>query len=571
MSSNVLADRLATALADVGVNLLFGLPGGGPNLDLIGAAEEHGIRFVLAHGETAAAIMASTHGLVDGRPAAVVVTRGPGAASLANGLAQATLDRHPVIALTDTVPSTSRSRVAHQRIDQPALLGPVAKRSVTVGPHMPADQLARLLSEAVAWPAGAVHLDVDTTAIGEPVARTDPRSAPVLDPTVADAARGLLARSRRPIVIVGAEAAAMATASPAIGTDGRRGGRSDGDHGGHGDHGGYGDHGASNPVADVLHQFGAPVLTTYQGIGVVATEGPLNAGIFTNGALERPVLDHADLIITLGLDLVEPIPAPWTAEAPVLRLSSVEQLDDYLPADVDVVAPWPDLLDILAGQDVGQGRGARGGEMATRQRIAARSALDHQQGEMPTAAGIGPVELVDALIEEVPAGATVTVDAGAHFLAVLPRWPVAEPHRLLISNGLATMGYAVPAAIGAALARPGEPVVALTGDGGLSMVLAELETIARLDLPITVVVFNDSALSLIEIKQGPSNGGPNAVHYLQTDFAAIAVASGLEGTTVGSVDELVARCRSSDWSRPRLIDARVDPATYPRLLAATRG
>jgi len=133
------------------------------------------------------------------------------------------------------------------------------------------------------------------------------------------------------------------------------------------------------------------------------------------------------------------------------------------------------------------------------------------------------------------------------------------------------MGYAVPAAVGASLARPGEPVVALTGDGGLSMVLAELETIARLDLPVTVVVFNDSALSLIEIKQGPSSGGPNAVHYLPTDFAAIAIASGLEGITVGSVDELVTVCRSSDWSRPRLIDARVDPSAYPRLLAATRG
>ncbi|MEM9563297.1 MAG: thiamine pyrophosphate-binding protein, partial [Actinomycetota bacterium] len=134
MSSAALSERLAAALVDAGVGLLFGVPGGGPNLELIGAAEAAGIGFVLAHGETAAAIMASTNGLLAGRPSGVVVTRGPGAASLANGLAQATLDRHPLVAMTDTVPTAGRDRVAHQRLDQVALLGPVSKRSVTVGP-----------------------------------------------------------------------------------------------------------------------------------------------------------------------------------------------------------------------------------------------------------------------------------------------------------------------------------------------------------------------------------------------------------------------------------------------------
>jgi acetolactate synthase I/II/III large subunit len=177
---------------------------------------------------------------------------------------------------------------------------------------------------------------------------------------------------------------------------------------------------------------------------------------------------------------------------------------------------------------------------------------------------------VETAAAAVPDHLTTTVDAGAHFLAIMPNWPVAEPLRLLISNGLATMGFAVPAAIGAALARPGQPVLALTGDGGLSMVLSELETIARLDLPITVVVFNDAALSLIEIKQRADHGGRQAVRYQQVDFAAIARASGLDATVVVDDDELTAAL-AGDWNRPRLIDARIDPADYPHLIRVTRG
>src|SRR5271155_3691469 len=111
-----LAQVAAAALADAGSDVLFGLPGGGSNLELIGAAEAAGIRFVLTHGESAAAMMAGAHGELTGVPAPCVVTRGPGAASSVNGIAQAMLDRQPVIALTDAVPAADASSVPHQRI-----------------------------------------------------------------------------------------------------------------------------------------------------------------------------------------------------------------------------------------------------------------------------------------------------------------------------------------------------------------------------------------------------------------------------------------------------------------------
>lgn len=555
-----LADRLAGALAAAGATILFGLPGGGPNLDVLGAAERRGLTFVLAHAETPAAIMAGTFGLLTGAPAPVVVTRGPGAASVANGLAQATLDRFPLVVVADTVPRALAQRVAHQRLDQPALLGPAAKVSATVSDATTDDELRVLVAAAARWPYGGVHLDYDPTAgSGE-----EPCRQPPPGPVVADGARGhdggvgaealaLVAAARRPVLVVGMEAAA----------------RPDG----------------PELVAALAAALGCPVLTTYQALGVVPTEGPANAGLFTNGALEAPVLAAADLIVTVGLDLVEPIPAPWLHPAPVVRLSAVDQTDGYLPAAVDAVGDLgASLRAVVAGLRTTSPAADWPAGAAVRFRDDARRRLRTEPGAAeggptdrpPGGAGgagrFGPIELVDTLVHGAPDPLTVTVDAGAHFLAVMPLWPAAAPHRVLISNGLATMGFALPAAIGAALARPGEPVLALTGDGGLSMVLAELETVARLGLPVTVVVFNDAALSLIEIKQQAHHGGPGAVRYRPTDFAAIARASGLGACTVRTPSELAVAVSDPDaWRHPRLIDARIDPSPYRHLISATRG
>ncbi len=525
-----LPERLAGLLAARGASVMFGLPGGGPNLDVIGAAVRRGLRFVLAHDETAASIMAATHGLLTGSPTAVVVTRGPGVASAANGIAQAQLDRYPLVAITDTVPAHQRARVSHQRLDQQALLGPVTKLSAVVSDSSSDDALAYHLDLAVRWPRGAVHLEHDAGARPStiPPAPANQELPGGVDGDLLATARSLLASARRPLVLVGMEAATLGA-----------------------------------PVTRLLENLGLPVLTTYQAVGLVPSEGRLNAGLFTNGSLEQPVLDAADLVLAVGLDTVEPIPARWENDVPVIRVSSVPPLDGYLPVTVDLVGDVASTLAALDAPTTGWAADA-----ASRFREEARAVI--RGCETSDADRLGPVALVDTVADALPPDATVTVDAGAHFLAAMPLLPVSAPFGLLISNGLATMGFAVPAAIGAAIARPGRPVVALVGDGGLAMTLAELETIARLRLPISVVVFNDAALSLIEIKQGPTHGGSDAVRYLPTNFAAIAAASGLGARVVATAEELHAELRGG-WDRPRLIDARIDPASYPALIAATRG
>ena len=536
--TDVVADRVAAALARAGTDRAFGVPGGGANLALIEAMGRHGIDFTLAHGETAACIMASTYGHLTGRPAAAMVTRGPGVASAVNGVAQATLDRQPLILVSDTVPAATADRIAHQRLAQRQLLAPVTRASATVGRNIDPAALDRLTAASLGPPPGAVHLDLDPGTVSEV-----PESGPPSDPSpteAVEAAARAVARSRHPVVIVGLGAG-----------------------------------GEPDRLAGALERFGAPVLTTYQGVGALPTDHPLAAGLFTNGASEAPLLDRADLLVTIGLDPVEPIPAPWRFRMPIVSLATHPTTDPYLPIDREVLGPPAALAERVLASDHGWGPddGAthRRAVQAALAGEARASTPPASTADEPTRQAIGPVELVQRLAAAAPERLVTTVDAGAHFLAIMPFWPARRPGDLLISNGLATMGYALPAAIGASLARPDQPVWCLVGDGGLGMAVAELETVARLRLPVTVVVFDDAALSLIRIKQGPAGGGgAGAVAYGDVDFAALARSVGLAASTATNGAELD-RALAEAGEGHQLIDVRIDPGSYPHLLRVTRG
>ena len=525
-----LVDSVAALLIDAlqrgGSDTLFGVPGGGPNLALIGAAEQAGLRFVLSHGETAAAITASTYGLLKGAPSMAIATRGPGAASTVNGVAQATLDRAPLVFVSDCVPSSETERVAHQRIDQIAMLTPVTKWSGRLGGDGRAGEVARAAVEfAGTPPRGAVHLDFDPGALSSPPAPRPPIEASGIDQV--ERARALTVESMRPVVIVGVGAVDEAA-----------------------------------PIRSVLETFGCPVLTTYQAAGLLPEGHRQLGGLYTGGIIENSVLDAADLIITVGLDTVEPIPSPWRQTVPVISIDAAAPASTFVP--VIVALRTASLADSL--QRVTTGTSHEWDPEAGASAIGdARAALLECGGGT-----FGPLELSIAVAGLAPTGATATVDAGAHFLAIMPFWPAMTANSLLISNGLATMGFALPAAIGAALARPGRPVVCMTGDGGLGMTLAELETVARMKLPITVVVFDDAALSLIEIKQQAAQGGHGAVRYAPIDFAAIGRAVGLDAASVDSVVELES-VLADGWDRGRVIDARIDASSYAALLKTTRG
>jgi acetolactate synthase-1/2/3 large subunit len=517
------ARAVAEALAAAGTGLVFGVPGGGANLDLVGACEEHGLRFVLAHAETAAGLMGAAYGELTGRPGAALATRGPGAASTVNAAAHALLDRAPLVVVTDAVAAADATRVAHQRLDQRALYAPVTRASLRLGADRQRSVARAAVALAAGPPPGAVHVDV--VAGGR--SSSPPRLVPPA-PGDPGAVRRRIAKARRPVVVAG-----------------------------------VGVRGAEEALAEACLAAGAPVLTTYKAKGAVPESSAVAAGLLTGAAIEGEVLSAADLVVAVGLDPVELIPAPWTYAAPVVSIAPWPVPDPYLPLAAEAVGPLgalvPDLLDALDASGWDE-PGA-----AFRARALARL-------EAPVT-GLAPQDVVRACRAAFGGDVSLAVDAGAHMLVALPLFAVDAPRRVLTSSGLATMGFALPAAIAAALVRPATVALCLIGDGGLGMCLAELETVARLGLRVVVVVLNDAALSLIEVKQRPQgHGGAGAVRYAPVDFAAVAAGLGLAAHAADDAASLAAALAGIAGSgRGGLVDARVDPGGYGAVLRAIRG
>jgi acetolactate synthase I/II/III large subunit len=535
------AAAIVTALADAGTTVVFGLPGGGPNLDVVGAAALAGLRFVLAHTETAAVIMAATYADLTGRPGAVVVTRGPGLASAVNGIAHAALDRLPVVVIADTVRLADAGRISHQRLDQAALGAVVAKAVVTIGRDRTGEAAAAAVRLALMPQAGPVLALMDDSARSDP-GISDPGGAPDLersgqasDDGVAVLAQALR-RSRRPVIMLGTGAVAHTAA-----------------------------------IRSALAGRGIPALHTYRARGIVPDSTVEAGGLVTGGTMEWPLLAAADLIVGLGVDEAEMIPAAWDYAAPVLLVAGYPPNGPgpaYFPAATALDIPLPAAIAVLANCPGEHDWPPGVGQLARTQ-----SALRLSQKAAARPGFLSPVQVVRVVRAHVPRETVVTVDAGAHMLAVMPLWEVTEPRRLLISSGLATMGFALPAAIAAALCAPARLVVAFTGDGGLGMTLAEIETAARLRLRIAVVVFNDGALSLIKIKQrSAGQGGTEAVDFGPVSYARAAQALGAAGAAVSTEQDLAAALSAaSGRDGPTVIDVQVDPAGYPAIMDLSRG
>jgi acetolactate synthase I/II/III large subunit len=527
MKSAELGAAAAAGLAAAGSKVLFGIPGGGNNLEMVGAAEANGIRFILAHTEAAATYMAAAYAELVGIPTACIVTRGPGAASAVNGVAHAWLDRQPVILLSDTVSASDALRISHQRLAQSEIFGPITKWSGVLGGRNPDDTMARAIALSSAPRPGPVHLDFDPmydAITSPPVAVT-----PTTGRAVLDRIRSVVSNARRIVLVLGVGARCHA-----------------------------------DLIRSLVVDTNIPVLQTYKAKGLVPDSYPNVAGLFTGAIMESAILQAADLILMIGVDSVELIPNDWEYDAPVISLNSWVDDSPYYVTEATAAGYLPELVDILPAplpdhwpEGIAQAH----------VRKFNRALADHPEPKT----GLAPTQVVMLARRAAPLGSIATVDAGAHMLAAMPLWDTEEPGEILISSGLATMGFALPAAIAAAIARPTKRVYCFVGDGGLGMVLAELETVARLDLPITVIVFNDSTLSLIKLKQKPAgHGGDAAVAYHPSDFAGVARALGIRAVTASRATEL-SDALSQKNDGPILIDVVVDPSSYSDVIRLTRG
>ena len=526
--AQTLADAIAEAFADHGVKRMFGVPGGGSSLDLIDAAARRRIEFILCRTETAAALMAAVTGELTGVPGIALTGIGPGAASATNGIAYAALERAPVVHLADAH-AEGATAPPHQIFDQRALFAPITKAQARLDPETGATRIRSLLDLASAAPAGPVHIDLSSRDAGENAAAPEYAPAmrkPALDADAVERTLSIIAGCRRAVLIVGLQARSCAA--------------------------------ATGRLAEAL---GAPVMLTYKAKGVVADDHPLTAGLFTGARRDAEVLSEADLILFCGVDPVEMIPGEWIYGAPAVVVSTSAGLAWPFTPETEIAGPLGRSLEALA--DSVNGTAWTAAEIAVLRR-ALRNPLT---GDGHTAESV-----IETLAAAAPERPRLAVDAGAHMFSVMARWPARRPHDVLKSNGLSTMGFAVPAALAGWLEEPERRALAVTGDGGMAMCLGELSTAARLGAKLTVIVLNDAALSLIDIKQQRRQHPPLGVRYPSVDFAAAARGMGCAAWTVGRREPLesaVAEALAHDG--PGLIDIDVDPAGYRDQLAALRG
>ena len=530
------AEVLVQHLKARGVRRIYGVPGGDCSLDVIGAAEQAGIPFALARTENSAAIMAAVEAELTGTLGVVLTTRGPGVTNCANGMAYAALDRAPLLLIGDAY-ENNLSFVSHQRFDQVRVLDALVKGSLRLDEPTALPGIGPLLDQAMATPRGAVYMEITGNSMRGSVPRhaVSVQPARTLPPEPAaasiDAARALLGAARRPVIVAGLQAAeADATAA----------------------------------LRALAERLDCPVFTTYKAKGVLADSDARMTGFYIGGAAEEATLRAADLLIGFGVDPVEFPPQPWKYSVPVLELTNHPFVRNYVTPTVLLVGDLAATAGAL--QDA-----ARPSEWGAQALAAAkrhmRAAADALGGE-----GISPEMLVQAGCDLAPAGSRVTVDAGVHMLSVMAIYQARAPRELLISRGLATMAFALPAAIGAAMADPARHVVAFTGDGGLMMCAAELATAVQCGCKLTVVVLNDSAITMIGLKQRKRGLPRQGMDYSPSDFAKVAEGFGCPGWRVERPDQLrETLARAYAVPGTTVVDVVIDPAPYEQQLRLLRG
>jgi acetolactate synthase-1/2/3 large subunit len=537
-----------------GVRHVFGVPGdtGLAFYDALQRAGERGeIRHVLARDERSAAYMADVYARVSFRPGVCEGPSGAGAAYLASGLAEAHASSIPVIALTSDTPVRDEDRNVLTALDQPALFAPITKGTMWVkqASRIP-DAMRQAFRIATSGRPGAVQVTLAMDVLAEEVdapllhAEAACQSYPAYrtrpDPTAVAQAARLLLQARQPIIVAGGGVLTSAAWSELT------------------------------ALAEVL---GAPVGTSISGKGAIAEDHALSVGVIgSNG--RRPyanqLLQAADLILYVGCKTGSVTTADWTVP-PLTTRQTILHLD-VDPAEIgrnyatavglvgDARLGLVDLANAVRAQGGVPGPDPLAG---VHQELAHFWADFEAKASMP-AAPIKPQRVIRALARLLPGGSIVVADAGTPTPFAAAYLRSAAGRRVIIPRGHGGLGYAIPGALGAKLAQPEATVVGLMGDGSFGMSVGELETVARLGLPLTLIQFNNSCFGWIKVSQDLFYEGHHfGVDFgAETDHASIARGFGLRGVRVedaAEVEPALSEALASD--RPTFIDVVAECAT----------
>jgi acetolactate synthase-1/2/3 large subunit len=461
------AELIVATLKANGITRGFGIPSGNV-LPLMEAMRKGGIDFVLTAHEGSAGFAADVTGRMTGAPGFCLATLGPGATNLATGVGNAWLDRSPMIAITCNLNTDQLGRRIQMWIDHHALFKPITKATVRLERGAIGETLTQAIALALSEPKGPVHLDlpedVALAATNEPVPPTA-QAAALAAPSPAALVRAgeLIAAARRPIAVLGSSA--MRIADPQL-------------------------------LLRFVERHNLPFATTTMAKGMIDEDHALSLGCIERACrqVQRKLLRSSDLIIGVGYDTVEVEYEAWIGDVPLLQI-------DIEPVDS---APSVKLAHEVTG-DLDVSLAALAASRAASNGWSAAALADHRkhfQAQLrPAANSFTAHAAIDAVRRALPRDGILSFDVGAHTHQIASQWTAHAPKTFQITNGWSSMGFGLPGAIAAKLARPELPVVCLLGDGCFQMTCGEVATAKRLGLTLPIVVLDDRWLALIKVKQ----------------------------------------------------------------------
>ncbi len=513
------AELMVKCLENEGVSVVFGLPGE-ENIRFVQALASSRIRYVLTRHEQAAAFMAEMYGRVTGRAAVVSTTLGPGAINMQLGVADATTNSTPLVAISAQVGQDREYKESHQYVDLVSMFAPITRWAAGVPtpraiPEMfrKAFKVAETERPAAVYLAVPEHIDADETDYPDltPLPRNVVRPDAPAPGQVARAVE-VLRTAKRPVVLAGHGAA-----------------RSD----------------ATAALVRFSDEFGIPVANTFHGKGVMPDDHPNSIG--TLGFMRHDYVnfgfDNADVVIAVGYELQEfdPVRINPQADKRIIHVHRFPaEVDAHYSVDVgiigDISASVDALTDALAGHAFEAGPDVPGSGL-----LAEEFARGQQDSRYPLA----PARIVADTRAALGRSDVVLVDTGATKMWMARLYPTYERNTCLVSNGLSTMAFALPGALGVKLARPEAKVLAVVGDGAFMMNSQEIETAVRERIPLVVLIWEDGGYGLIEWKMDLELGDHYYVKFGNPDVVMYAESFGAKGYRINSADELLPTLRAA--------------------------
>ncbi|MFR8859356.1 MAG: acetolactate synthase AlsS [Enterococcus faecium] len=496
------------------VDYVFGIPGA--KIDgVFNELEDQGPELIVTRHEQNAAFMAQAIGRITGEPGVVIATSGPGASNLATGLVTATAEGDPVLAIAGQVKRSDLLKLTHQSMDNAALFQPITKYSAEIqDPETISEVIANAYRMAKSSKKGASFISIPQDVVDAPVEGNiiKPLSDPKLGSASADDIRYLAERIREaklPVLLVGMRGSSEKE---------------------------------TLAIRQLVEKTALPVVETFQAAGVISRE--LEAHFFGRVGLFRNqpgdmLLKRSDLVIAIGYDPIEYEARNWNAEkdARIIVIDEAPaEIDPFMQPERELIGDISATLDLLTGSLEPQQVSEDAKEyLASLQAKLTERDIVQSKGE----AGIlHPLEVINTLQSKVTDDMTVTVDVGSHYIWMARHFRSYEPRHLLFSNGMQTLGVALPWAISAALVRPNTQIVSVSGDGGFLFSAQDLETAVRKKLNIVHLIWNDGHYNMVEFQEKMKYQRASGVDFGPVDFVKYAEAFGAKGIRATSVEEL---------------------------------